>query len=180
MKRRLSFLLAAMGLALGLQAKELLEIKGDYLLYSYDFNAIYGQGKIQLRSKNWTIQAGMVEVDITGRVALASRGCRVEVGKKRFEADLLEIDLESLSLKFTSFKESIRSWTLPGTPTVAKEKGAAAKKSGSRGRDPVRLRPARMPLPCRAVRAPGGASRRRSTARHRARPRRDCHRSARA
>jgi len=129
MKRLLSFLLAATGLAIGLQAKELLEIKGDYLLYSYDFNAIYGLGSIQLRSKNWSIQAGMVEVDVTGRVAQASRGCRVQVGKKKYAADLLEIDLQSLALKFTSFKESIRSWTLAGTPAAAKEKGGPAKKS---------------------------------------------------
>jgi hypothetical protein len=127
MSRLLCSLLAAAVLATGLPAKELLEIKGDYLLYSYDFNYIYGQGNIHLRSKNWAIQAGMVEVDVVGRVARASRDCRVESGQQKFTADLLEIDLETLALKFTTFKESIRSWTLPGEPAAAGEKSGAAK-----------------------------------------------------
>jgi len=127
MSRRLCSLLAVGALAFGLQAKDLLDIKGDYLLYSYDFNYVYGQGNIQLRSKNWSVQAGMVEIDVAGHVALASRGCRVEAGKQKFEADLLEIDLDSLELTFTSFKESIQSWTLPGEPAAA-VKGGLAKK----------------------------------------------------
>jgi hypothetical protein len=127
MSRLLCSLLAALVLATGLPAKELLEIKGDYLLYSYDFNYIYGQGNIQLRSKNWTIQAGMVEVDVVGKVARASRDCRVEAGKQKFAADLLEIDLETLALKFITFKENIRSWTLPGEPAAAGEKSGPEK-----------------------------------------------------
>ena len=83
-------------LAICLPARELLEIKGDYLLYSYDFNYIYGQGNIRIKSKEWTIQAETVAIDVTGRVALAGRNCRVEAGRQKYAADMLEIDLETL------------------------------------------------------------------------------------
>ncbi len=112
MKRALVFLMAAGTLCL--PAKERLEIKGDYLLYSYDYNYIYGQGNLQIKSKEWTIQAGVVEIDVAGRAALASRDCRVETGKQKYAADMLEIDLESLDLKLATFRERIESWTLPG------------------------------------------------------------------
>ncbi len=111
---RIFFALLAATWVLCLPAKELLEIKGDYLLYSYDFNTIYGQGNIQFHCKEWTIHAGLLEIDVAGRTALAGRGCRVEAGGKEYNADLLEIDLESLSLRFTIFKETVQSWTLPG------------------------------------------------------------------
>jgi hypothetical protein len=120
--RRVLWFLAAAAWALFLPAKELLEIKGDYLIYSYDFNYICGQGNLQVKSRAWTIRAGALEVDVAGRVARASRECRVEVGRKQYAADVLEIDLVSLDLKLTTFKESIRSWTLP----AAKDKPTAA------------------------------------------------------
>jgi hypothetical protein len=125
MKRALVLLLAAG--ALCLPAKELLEIKGDYLLYSYDFNYIYGQGNLQIKSKEWTIQAGVVEIDVADRIAVASRDCLIEAGMQRYAADTLEIDLESFEVKLTTFKESIQSWTLPGTRKGAAVPGAAVK-----------------------------------------------------
>ncbi|MCU0236311.1 MAG: hypothetical protein MUC72_04410 [Acidobacteria bacterium] len=133
--RRVLLLLATAAWALCLPARERLEIKGDYLIYSYDFNYIYGQGRLQIRSREWTIRAGVVEIDVAGRVARASRECQVEAGRKQFSADLLEIDLESLDLKLTTFKDNIRSWTLPvaqpagegkAAPSTAAATGAAA------------------------------------------------------
>lgn len=115
-------------LALCLPAKQLLEIKGDYLLYSYDFNYVYGRGNIQIKCKEWSIQAETVEIDMAGRAALASRNCRVETGKQKYAADMLEIDLESLSLKFTTFQERILAWTLPGQKNAAAGENAAVKK----------------------------------------------------
>ncbi|MCJ7525477.1 MAG: hypothetical protein MUP71_09695 [Candidatus Aminicenantes bacterium] len=126
MNKALFSLLGA--LALCLPGKELLEIKGDYLLYSYDFNYIYGQGNIQIKCKEWTIQAETVEIDMAGRAALASRNCRVEAGKQKYTTDMLEIDLEGLSLKFTTFQERILSWTLPGQKNAAAGENAAVKK----------------------------------------------------
>ncbi len=79
--RRVLLFLAAAAWALFLPAKELLEIKGDYLIYSYDFNYISGQGNLQVKSRAWTIRAGALEVDVAGRVARASRECRVEAGR---------------------------------------------------------------------------------------------------
>jgi hypothetical protein len=128
MSKALRVLLGVTLLAGGLPGKELLEIKGDYLLYSYDYNYVYGQGNIQIKCREWTVRAEAVEIDVAGRVALASRDCRVEAGKQKFASDLLQIDLDSLELRFTSFKESIQSWTLPEAPVAAADKGGAAKK----------------------------------------------------
>mgnify|MGYP001046114857 CR=1 FL=1 len=75
MSKALFFFLAA--LALCLPAKELLEIQGDYLLYSYDFNYVFGQGNIRIQCKDWSIEAGTVEIDVDRRVARAGRNCRV-------------------------------------------------------------------------------------------------------
>jgi len=126
MNKALFSLLGA--LALCLPAKQLLEIKGDYLLYSYDFNYVYGRGNIQIKCKEWSIQAETVEIDMAGRIALASRNCRVEAGKQKYTADMLEIDLESLSLKFTTFQERILAWTLPGQKNAAAGENAVVKK----------------------------------------------------
>jgi len=113
MRKPLLALLAA-AWSLSLPAKSLLEIKGDYLLYSYDFNYIFGQGQIQVASRAWTIHAGTVEIDMANRIARVSRDCRVEAGKQQYTADMLEIDLDDLDVKFTSYSERIQSWTLPG------------------------------------------------------------------
>jgi hypothetical protein len=131
---RALFLLAAAAWALCLPARELLEIKGDYLLYSYDFNFIYGQGNLQVKSREWSIRAGALEIDVAGRVARASRECRVEAGRQQYAADMLEIDLESLDLKFITFKDSIRSWTLPAKRPAGREKVPAPSARAAAGR----------------------------------------------
>ncbi len=125
MSRTLPALLLG-ALAVALPARNLLEIKGDYLLYSYDHNHIYGQGRIQLVCSEWTVHAETVEVDMAGRFAVAGRGCRVRAGSREYHADLLEIDLESLSLKLISYRESVRSWTLPGRPRPSAATAAAS------------------------------------------------------
>ena len=127
--RRLPLLPAGGRLGPGLPAKELLEIKGDYLLYSYDFNYIYGQGSIQLQGQELD-HPGRHGGDRRGRPRrpwpAAAAGSRP--ASKKYAADLLEIDLESLALKFTSFKESIRSWTLPGAREPPPRPRAARRK----------------------------------------------------
>jgi hypothetical protein len=128
MNKALFVLPAVVLWAFCLPAKELLEIKGDYLLYSYDFNYVYGQGNIQIKCKEWTIQAETVEIDMAGRAALAGRNCRVEAGKQKYKADTLEIDLETLSLKGSTFRERILSWALPGQKNAAAGENAVVKK----------------------------------------------------
>jgi hypothetical protein len=122
MSKALFLIMAAAAWTVCLPAKEMLEIKGDYLLYSYDYNYIYGQGNLQIKSKEWTIQAGIVEIDLAGRAALVGRNCQVEAGKQKFSADTLEIDLENLNLRFTTFKERIQAWTLSGKTPAEAEK----------------------------------------------------------
>ena len=122
MNRALPALLLA-ALAVSLPARSLLEIRGDYLIYSYDHNYIFAQGGVQLKSAAWTVRAGALEVDMETRQAVAGRGCRVEAGGREYEADVLEIDLDSLSLKLISYQENIRTWTLPAG--AARDKGVA-------------------------------------------------------
>jgi hypothetical protein len=120
-------LLAVMSWGFHAQAKELLDIKGDYLLYSFDFNYVYGQGNIHIKAKDFTIQAASVEIDMGNRVARVSRNCHVRVGKENYTADILEIDLVDLSLTFTTYKDSIVSWTLATQKKTAKVKNTVVK-----------------------------------------------------
>lgn len=121
MNKLAPFLLAALLLGPCLGAKDLLEIKGDYLLYSFDFNYIYGMGNIVVKAKDFSVTAAAIEVDMASRSARLSRGCRVQLGKESHAADLLDINLENLCLKFTAFKDTIESWT------VATQKKGTAK-----------------------------------------------------
>ena len=127
MNKFILFLLAVMGLGFCAQAKELLEIKGDYLLYSFDFNYVYGQGNIIIKAKEFSIQAAAVEIDMVNRVALVSRNCQVQLGKENYAADILEIDLDTLSLKLTTFKENILSRTLTTEKKVEDAQNAGSK-----------------------------------------------------
>ena len=127
MNKFASFLLALLLLGSCLQAKDLLEIKGDYLLYSFDFNYVYGLGNITIKAKEFSITAAAVEIDMANRAARVSRDCRVLVGKENYSADMLEINLENLSLKFTTFKDSIQSWTLATQKKAATAADAPAR-----------------------------------------------------
>jgi hypothetical protein len=110
------------------QAKELLDIKGDYLLYSYDFNYVYGQGNILIKAKEFSIQAATIEIDMANRVALVSRNCQLRMGKKNYTADILEIDLDDLNLRLTTFKDSIVSQTMSTKKNEAEVQCAFTKK----------------------------------------------------
>lgn len=127
MNRFILFLLTVMGLGFCVQARELLDIKGDYLLYSFDFNYVYGQGNILIKAKEFSIQAATVEIDMANRVARVSRNCRVRMGKENYSADILEIDLENLNLKLTTYKDRILSWTLSTQKKTAELKDTGAK-----------------------------------------------------
>lgn len=107
-----ALLLAACAAAL--PARNLLEIRGDYLIYSYDHNYIFGQGGVQLQSDAWTVHARALDADVTARLAVAVGGCRVQADGREYAADLLEIDLETLGLTLVTYGENVRSWTLPG------------------------------------------------------------------
>jgi hypothetical protein len=131
MNKLILFMLAVTGWALCAPAKDLLDIKGDYLLYSFDYNYVYGQGNITIKAKEFTIQAAAVEIDMASRMARVSRDCRVRMGKENYTADILDIDLNDLSLRLTTYKESILSWTL-----ATQKKGATAKDGAARPMTP--------------------------------------------
>ena len=128
MNRFILFLLVIMSWGFCAQAKVLLDIKGDYLLYSFDFNYVYGRGNIIIKGADFTIQAATVEIDMANRLALASRNCQLQVGGGNYKADMLEIDLDDLSLRLTTFKDSIVSQTLPTKKKKTEVQSAFAKK----------------------------------------------------
>ncbi|MEI6613441.1 MAG: hypothetical protein WCL37_00960 [Chrysiogenales bacterium] len=132
MNKFILFLLAFVIWGFHVQAKDLLDIKGDYLLYSFDFNYVYGQGNILIKAKDFTIQAATVEIDMANRVARVSRNCQVQMGKENYAADILEIDLTDLSLKLTTYKDSILSWTLSSQKKAEEAKAVVATKLVSR------------------------------------------------
>lgn len=122
-------LLALASWGFHLQARELLDIQGDYLLYSFDYNYIYGLGNIVIKAKDFTIQAASVEIDMTRRLGRLSRDCRVQVGKEKYTADVMDIDLNDLSLRLTTYKDSILSWTLPTQKGSVAAKDVAARQA---------------------------------------------------
>ncbi len=128
MKKFVLCLLALASWGIHVQARELLDIKGDYLLYSYDYNYVYGQGNVLIKAKDFTIQAASVEIDMANRLARLSRNCRVQAGKENYTADILEIDLNDLSMRLTTYKDSILSWTLPAQKGTTAGKDAVARK----------------------------------------------------
>jgi hypothetical protein len=127
MKRLNLVILAVMGLAFLAQAREVLDIKGDYLLYSFDFNYIYGQGNILIKGKDFSIQAGTLDIDVGDRVAWLSRNCQVQAGKEKYTADIVEIDLNDLSLRLTTYTDTILSHKLLTQKKTAEAKAAEAK-----------------------------------------------------
>lgn len=94
-------------------AGELLEIQGDYLLYSFDYNYIYGRGNIQIKSKQFTIKAGMIELDINEKNALLSGNCIITFQDKTKHADSVILSLDPLHLTLRSFKDTIDISHLP-------------------------------------------------------------------
>ncbi len=112
---RLAAALLLAACAAALPARSLLEVRGDYLIYSYDHNYVFGQGGVQLRCDDWTVHARTLDVDVSARLAVVAGDCRVQAGGREYAADLLEIDLESLSLTLVAYGESVRSWTLAGS-----------------------------------------------------------------
>jgi hypothetical protein len=127
MNRTLLFLLSVISLGSLVQARELLDIKGDYLLYSFDFNYVYGQGNILVKGKDFSIQAATLEIDMGSRLARLSRNCQIQVGREKQAADTVDIDLQDLSLRLTTYKDSILSWTLPTQKKTAEAKVEEAK-----------------------------------------------------
>ncbi|HSQ35682.1 MAG TPA: hypothetical protein VLQ89_06800, partial [Candidatus Binatia bacterium] len=128
MRKLVCCLLALASGAVHLQARELLDIQGDYLLYSFDYNYIYGQGNILVKARDFTIQAANLEIDMIQRVGRLSRNCRVQLGKESYTADTMEIDLNDLSLRLTNYRESILSWSLPTQKGSVAAKDAAPRR----------------------------------------------------
>jgi len=132
MKRFILVLLAVMSWGSLALARELLDIKGDFLLYSFDYNYIYGQGNILVKGKDFSIQAANVEIDVSNRVACLSRNCQVLVGKKKHTADFVEIDLDDLSLRLTTYTDAILTRKLLTQKQTAEAKAAEAKAAESK------------------------------------------------
>jgi hypothetical protein len=93
--------------------KNLVEIEGDYLLYSYDFNYLYGKGNIRLTFRNFVIRAEVVEISIGEKLGRLSRDCTVEFDGKVYRADVLDFDLEKGALRSANFGERVETLAIP-------------------------------------------------------------------
>lgn len=94
-------------------AGDLLEIQGNYLIYSFDYNYIYGRGNIILKTKQFTIKAGMIELDINDRNALLSEKCTVTFQNQTEQADIVYLNLDTLHLLLRSFNDTIHISRVP-------------------------------------------------------------------
>jgi len=96
-----------------LPVAEILEIQGDYLFYSLDYNYIYGKGKIELKWKGAMIAAGFLEINMADRTARLGEGCQITIGETTYQADAVDLNLQSLQMCLTDFQETIVKRILP-------------------------------------------------------------------
>lgn len=107
-------------------AKELLTIKGDYFLYSYDYNYLYGRGRINVKYQDFLIHADALDLDVREKIAAFGGRCQVQHEGKTSRADYLEIDLGKARLRLFTYGERVTLETLPPAKT---EEGPARPES---------------------------------------------------
>ena len=90
-----------------------LDIVGDYLLFSFDHNFIFGQGHLSLNGRGWKIQGTQADIDVSSKRAWISGPCQVTFGLRSSAADLVEVNLEDASLSLFRFADKIELERLP-------------------------------------------------------------------
>jgi len=114
-------------LAISAWGKNLVEIEADYLLYSYDFNYLYGRGNVRLTFRDFVIRAEVVEMNIGEKLGRLSRDCTVEFDGKIYAADVLDLDLEKGALRSTNFGERMETLAIPAEGGQKETSKAATK-----------------------------------------------------
>lgn len=108
-----TMLLFLQPLLLASAAQNRLDVRGDFLLYSYDFNYLYGRGHIQGRGPGFQIEADDVHVDVTTRQAQFGGACKLEIGNTRHKADVAELDLENGAWTLIRYGRQVERERLP-------------------------------------------------------------------
>lgn len=90
-----------------LTAKKFIRISGDFLLYSYDHNYIYGRGNIVFNGPSIKITAIQIDVQIDARVARFSGDCKIYWNKRVYQADKVLFHLENYGLNYYTYQASI-------------------------------------------------------------------------
>ena len=106
------FLLTFIFLEIFLYSKYHITIEGDYLLYSFDNNYIYGRSNIKLITDDFNVNGGRIEMDVDRRLAFISSECTIFHNNIQIKADVVEIDIEKLHLSYYLFEDRITKKTL--------------------------------------------------------------------
>jgi hypothetical protein len=91
-------------------------LKGNYLLYSYDHNYIYGKNQIQISSNFMQIQCDEIHFSVKHNSILCNGRVNAKFGEQSFQSDQLEINLFPLFLVFVNYGQQIQTaeWDLFG------------------------------------------------------------------
>ena len=116
-----SLLLSLLGLlAPGMvTASTLIDIRGDYLLYSKDFNHLLGSGHVTVRGEGFTLTCPRLDLDLSRRKGMLPGGGRLEAGTAVEEFDLGEIDLNTLVMRASWFGKGVVSRMIRLKPGAA-------------------------------------------------------------
>ena len=107
---------------LQIHGKTLLKIEGDFLLYSYDHNYIFGRDNIIIKSKDMTLTGGQLEIHINKRTVILSRDCVITIKGRVIEAQYVEFNIDSQALNYYVFAEKISKQSL--NPGKENQKGS--------------------------------------------------------
>ncbi len=100
---------------LQLDSSVLLDISGDYLFYSYDYNYIYGRGNIVIKGGDYELSGTSLEINIRNRSLLLTSSCKViSENKNVTKGDMVRSDLNKMSITIYNFGETIRVNSLKG------------------------------------------------------------------
>lgn len=83
-------------------------INGDYLVYSYDHNYLFGRGNIIFSGEDFKIHCIQIEGDIKKGIVRLSGNCRIVRSDKEMVTDELVLDLVSLCGHIFTFADEIK------------------------------------------------------------------------
>ena len=87
--------------------KPLLELEGEYLVYSYDFNQLYGE-RVRFDLGDLSVTAGVIRIDFTSRTFHAGGGLLLQSGDGTRAADELFFRPQEGTGLLITYGESIR------------------------------------------------------------------------
>jgi len=106
----LTILIVMITADISILAKNLAKLKGDYLLYSFDYDYILGKGNIELKLKDFVATGDRIDIDIPNkRCRITSNVTIISGNNKLIKCDLFYLSLAPISFKCFNFKDTIES-----------------------------------------------------------------------